>query len=63
MDMKRNKKIDISVVMYFVKRNIFTKKVRGLFFLCFFGVVSVMSFIFISLIYASKDDSLDLRLI
>lgn len=58
MDMKRNKKTDISVVMYFVKRNIFTQKVRGLFFLCFFGVVSVMSFIFISLIYANKDDSL-----
>ena len=58
MNMKQNKKTDISVVIYFVKKNIFTQKIRGLFFLCFFGVVSVMSFIFISLIYANKDDSL-----
>ena len=54
MNMKQNKKTDMSVVMYFVKKNIFTKKIRGLFFLCFFGVVSVMSFIFISVIYANK---------
>ncbi len=52
MNIKQNKKTDISVVIYFVKKNIFTQKIRGLFFLCFFGVVSVMSFIFISLIYA-----------
>ena len=58
MNMKQNKKTDMSVVMYFVKKNIFTKKIRGLFFLCFFGVVSVMSFIFISVIYANKDASL-----